>query len=212
MRVVVAAAIRLYREGLAMILGDVDGLDVVATAADPEETVTVARDAHPDVILFDMSMHNGSEALPMVTTGSRPAVVVALAVPSGDVQRLECIEAGVAGFVSREATVAELVDAVQNAHRGEFRCSPQFAGTLVRHVSKLAATRSLDKRFELLTSREAVILDLIQEGLSNKEIARSLHSRVATVKNHVHNLLVKLEVHSRARAAVLARQNGWCRA
>ena len=130
--------------------------------------------------------------------------VVAFAVPETEDDIIACAEAGVAACVTREASIDELVATIERVGSGESLCSPQVAAVLLRRVATLAAARS-DEPAATLTSREREILDLIAEGLSNKQIGQVLCIQVPTVKNHVHNLLEKLEVHSRHEAAALLR-------
>jgi two-component system nitrate/nitrite response regulator NarL len=114
---------------------------------------------------------------------------------------LGCAEAGVAGYVPREASLEDLVETIGCASRGELRCSPQLGVTLLRQLALRAAGVDDAASRAPLTSREVEIVRLIEHGLSNKEIATRLGIQVATVKNHVHNLLEKLRIHRRAEAA-----------
>jgi DNA-binding NarL/FixJ family response regulator len=122
---------------------------------------------------------------------------------------LEWAEAGVAGFVPREASMEDLIVTLVCAVRGEFRCSPQFAGRL---LGRLRQHGHVDLQAPVdenpLTPRECEIVSLIDRGLSNKAIAASLGIEMATVKNHVHNLLEKLHVHRRGEAAARLRGRG----
>jgi two-component system nitrate/nitrite response regulator NarL len=133
-----------------------------------------------------------------------PAVkVVAVAVPDSERDVIACVEAGVAGYVTREASVEELVQATLDATRGELHLPPRMAARLVRHVAELATDRPGPEA--RLTSRELEIVDLIDDGLSNKQIAQRLCIEVPTVKNHVHNILEKLQVDRRSEAAARVR-------
>jgi DNA-binding NarL/FixJ family response regulator len=127
--------------------------------------------------------------------------VVVLGLPAGDQALLDCAEAGAAGYVSRDASLADLKAALQSAVLGELRCTPRDAAALLRRVALLAAQRSGPAPTgAALTQREVEIAGLIDGGLSNKEIARRLGIEVSTVKNHVHNILEKLQVHRRGEA------------
>jgi DNA-binding NarL/FixJ family response regulator len=132
--------------------------------------------------------------------------VVAFAVPETESDIIACAEAGVAACVTREASFGELVATIERVGSGESLCSPQVAAVLLRRVATLAAARSVEPA-SALTGREREILDLIDEGLSNKQIAQRLCIELPTVKNHVHNLLEKLDVQSRYEAAALMRNN-----
>ena len=119
---------------------------------------------------------------------------------------LPLAEAGIAGWVTREASVDDLRATVASAAAGEAVFSPRLAASLLRRVAALASERRVGAQATPLTRRQREILALIDEGLSNKEIARRLSIEVATVKNHVHNILEKLEVTRRAEAAALVRE------
>ena len=209
-RAVLATAVTLYRVGLAQLLARQGRLHVVDTAASGAGAIAAVVRHHPRVVLLDMSM---PDALPTVRALARSAPevkVVAFAVDDREPELLACAEAGVAAYVSRDASAEELVAAVEGASRGEFHCTPAAAATLLRRVATLAArdhsaTRTTPSA--RLTAREAEIGRLLGQGLSNKQIAGGLSIEVATVKNHVHHILEKLSVERRgdAVAAALAR-------
>ncbi len=134
--------------------------------------------------------------------------IVAIAVREIEHDIIACAEAGVTGYVPREASIADLIAAVMGAVQGELKCSPRIARSLFRRVSVLAragAVTSGDLRS--LTPREVQIARLIHQGMSNKEIALKLCIEVATVKNHVHNILEKLQVKNRREAMVCTRSS-----
>jgi DNA-binding NarL/FixJ family response regulator len=133
------------------------------------------------------------------------ACVIALSVEETDEELIACAEAGVAGFVRRDAAFDELTTTISSVVRGELPCSPQTAAILLRRIAQLAAERRRVTVTARLTPREREIVRLIDDGLSNKEIAGRLHIELATVKNHVHNILEKLQVHGRLEAAAHLR-------
>jgi two-component system, NarL family, nitrate/nitrite response regulator NarL len=200
---IIVSDIRLYREGLAELLSRRDSLHVIGTATHPDEALQQACELDPAVVVIDQALP-GSLLLTRTLAQVRPDIrVVALGVPDSE-SLLVFAEAGVAGYVPREGSVEDLVEAVQCATRGELQCSPQLAGTLIRRLAWRAAVGS-NVTASPLTARESEIVRLIDEGLSNKEIAVRLGIEVATVKNHVHNLLEKLRVHRRGEAAAQLR-------
>jgi two-component system nitrate/nitrite response regulator NarL len=204
-RVLIVAHIRLYREGLRDMLSTEPRITVVGTAAGADEAVVALREHAPDVVLLDMAIPDNVwlvRALCAAVTGTK---VVALAVPDVEREVLACAEAGVAGYVTREGSVEDVVAAVESVARGEMLCSPRMAATLLQRVATLALERSPGSIEARLTRRELEILDLIDQGLSNKEIARRLTIELSTVKNHVHNVLEKLNVSRRADAVARMR-------
>ena len=206
LRVVIFADIRLYREGLAQILGRHAGVTVVATAANSDCSRTLLPDVAPDLVLVDMALPDGMAAI-RATIAALPQVkVVSLGVGGHDADVLACAEAGAVGYVPREGTLDDLLAVIDSAVRGEAVCSPRIAGALLRRVASLAAGRSPTQPAHI-TNREREIIRLIDAGLSNKDIAVRLGVEVATVKNHVHNILEKLHVHRRGEAAARLRGN-----
>jgi DNA-binding NarL/FixJ family response regulator len=132
------------------------------------------------------------------------ARVIALNVPDDEAIVIACAEAGISGYVTEDSTLSDLVSAIECASRGELHCSPRVAATLVRRLASVSRG-SLRVHVADLTAREREILELVAEGLSNKQIAARLHIGLATVKNHVHHILEKLQVQSRSAAAALLR-------
>jgi DNA-binding NarL/FixJ family response regulator len=205
-RVVIACDIRLYREGLSLHLARQEQLGVVGSAATREEIHRLACELEPDVLLMDMAMHESLEIVHELRAAVPDTRVLALTIPEADVAVIACAEAGVAGFVTREASLSDLVDAICSAARGEACMSPRAAAALLRRVSALAADRPAAPARGVLTVREREIVELIALGLSNKAIAARLHVELATVKNHVHNILDKLQVHRRGEIAASLRR------
>jgi len=204
-RVVVAADIRLYREGLAEILARATQITVVATAADWPQTFARVRELEPHVVLLDMAMADSITAVNSLAASAPDVKIVALAVPEIGREVVAYAEAGVHGYITREASLDELVAAVESVARGELILSPRMAASLLQHVTTLARERGGDGPEVRLTSRELEVVDLIDEGLSNKQIAARLCIELPTVKNHVHNILEKLQVSRRSEAAARVR-------
>jgi DNA-binding NarL/FixJ family response regulator len=142
---------------------------------------------------------------------SAPGVhVVALAVPDDENSVVNCAEAGVAGYVTRDQSIEDVIAAVESVARDEMIASPRLAATLLRRVTALAAHRGASGPAEArLTPRELEIVALIGQRRSNKQIARDLCIEVNTVKNHVHSILKKLHVDRRADAAERVRMSGY---
>jgi two-component system, NarL family, nitrate/nitrite response regulator NarL len=201
--VFVLGAVRITREGLAALLRGCDGLRVVGAGAPEDEGALDATEA--DVYVIDAQSPGSLEAVPRLVTRNQHAKVVAVGVPEDENEVIACVEAGVTGFVLAGEGVQALVESVQAAMRGEVHCSPQMAAALARRVTTLAAVQRGVPPGAGLTARELEVVELIDEGLSNKEIAHALRIEIATVKNHVHNILEKLQVNRRAEAAARVR-------
>lgn len=201
--VVILADIRLYREGLADVLGRQPGIRVVGTAATDTEGIACVGETNPDVALIDMAMLDSAGVVRSLGMAAPSVKVLALAVPETDSHVLACAEAGIAGYVPREGAFEDLLAALHGVARGEAFCSPRIISVLLRRIAALtvqqypAATR--------LTPRELEILDLIDRRLTNREIAERLCIELATVKNHVHNILEKLQIRGRGDAAAWVR-------
>jgi DNA-binding NarL/FixJ family response regulator len=203
-RILVVASIRLFREGLAQILDHREGLTVVGMARDSKEALAKIQELTPYIVLLDMADAE-SHAVAREIGNLNPQIrVVALSVTEVEGDVLACAEAGVAEYVPREGSLEDLVAAVKSAACGEVHCSPQQAGSLWRRLAILAANQQQAPLTDL-TRREREIVRLIDHELSNKEIAHQLGIQLATVKNHVHNLLNKLHVNTRAQAATRIR-------
>jgi DNA-binding NarL/FixJ family response regulator len=205
-RVLIVAGIRLYSEGLAEVLGNRDSIEVVGTASDPVEGLARDLSLRPEVVLVDTSMPDTVLAVRAITAAAPASKVIALAVSDDEHNLLELAEAGVSGYVTREAALDSLVGTIESVARGEAPCSPRLAAVLLEHIKLLAAERRRSPK-PCLTHRELQIVELIDRGLSNKEIARRLCIEVPTVKNHVHHILKKLQLDRRAEAAAWARAN-----
>jgi two-component system, NarL family, nitrate/nitrite response regulator NarL len=201
-RIGIAADIRLYREGLAEIFERRELFRVVGTAATAEDTVELARRLRPQVLLLDLAMPNGLQAVRSVLEASSETRVVGLGAPEGETELIACAEARVSGYVEREGSLEELESAVSLAARGEAYCPPRVATALMRRLASLASDEEGPDPSLGLTSRELQVVELIQEGLSNKQIAQRLCIELPTVKHHVHHILSKLGVTRRADVAL----------
>lgn len=195
-RVFVLARVRLYREGLAAALRQREGISVAGAADSWAAAADDVRALRPDIVLLDMAAADGPDAIREVVAGTSGVKVVALAVADSEGDVIAYAEAGVSGYVTREETLDDLVAAVESAARGQVTCSPRITAALLRRVTALSNPPDVDIDSRL-TRREEEIADLLQEGLANKEIARRLCIELATVKNHVHSVLAKLNVDSR---------------
>ena len=204
-RIFVVAGIWLYREGLAHLLTQHGGFSIVGTASDRRQTASEVGELQPDVVLLDLATAESGAIIRDIKRLAPAVPVVAIAVPDREEDVLATIEAGVVGYLSRDGSLSDLVAVVESSARGELQCSPKIVGSLVRRVAALAAERDTlatpGGPRARLTAREREIVRLIEQNLSNKEIGAVLGIEVATVKNHVHNLLDKLNLHRRLDVA-----------
>jgi two-component system, NarL family, nitrate/nitrite response regulator NarL len=200
--VFIVADVRLYREGLAGKLSSSPGLVVIGTSASRADAREQAGILRPDVILIDVATSESLELIHDLRAEGHSSKILAFAVADGSADILECAEAGAAGYVTAEASIEDLVTAIERITRAELACSPRVAAQLFNRIAErrdqwaghpLHATS--------LTTREHQVLNGISKGHSNKEIGQTLNIAESTVKNHVHHVLEKLHVTTRAQAA-----------
>lgn len=206
LRVMIVVDVRLYREGLASALATRDHLSVVAVSANRTDSRSLLGPAQPNVVIVDVAISESLELIRDIRRDAPAAKILAFAVEEVTSDVIDCAEAGAAGYVGADASIDELVSAIERMAQEELVCSPRIAAGLFRRISERADTVAAQKPSHLkaLTSREQEVLRCIRLGHSNKEIARALNIAEPTVKNHVHHLLEKLEVTTRAQAAARA--------
>ena len=203
--VLIVTEVRLYRDGLAHALSKSDGVRMRARGVPPAYALAALREEPPDVLLLDATAPNSLEVARTVATQSRRPKIVVLAVSERGDELVPYMEAGASGYVARDGSLEDLVAAVESVARGEMLCSPLVAATLSRRLAALAAATGGGPNEVSLTIREYEVLEQLDRGLSNKQIARALSIEVATVKNHIHNILDKLQVERRGEAAARFR-------
>src|SRR5688572_16892201 len=195
---------RIYRECLAHSLSEHGSINVVGAVGRIDELTSRITLADVDVVLFDRAVEGGLAALRQLGI-SRELKVVVLGLSEEEAHIVAWARAGIAGYVTQYDSLPELVQRAHDATVGEFSCPPRVAATLLRSLATSTIADSRHAVTARLTQREWEIIQLIERGLSNKEIERPLTIQVATVKNHVHNILEKLGVQHRADAARVAR-------
>ena len=213
-RVLLADDQRVVREGLGTLLGLLDGIELVGTAADGEEAVALAARHDPDVVLMDLRMPrvDGIEAIRRLTArGERPRAI-ALTTYADDASVLGALRAGARGYLTKDAGAEEIRAAVEAVARGDAALDPAVQHHVVAALSAGAAGPAAGAAPEELpdglTPREAEVLALIAEGLTNTEIADRLVVSAATVKSHVNHIFAKAGVRDRAQAVVYAYEHG----
>lgn len=203
-RVLIVSNVLLYREGLAATLARDGRLGVVATCKEADFERALSAESI-DAILIDASAGTSLEVTRRIRIAHPQLRLVGFGISGAASDMVACAEAGLAAFVDRDSSVDELVSAVEGAMRGELSCTPRLAALLCNRLASLAEGQS-DANAEL-TRREREVASLISQGLSNKEIAKDLRIGPATVKNHVHNILEKLNVRRRSAIAGYYRRS-----
>jgi DNA-binding NarL/FixJ family response regulator len=207
-RVLIADDQRAVREGLAMLVGLSDDLEVVGTAANGVEAVELAGELRPDVVLMDLRMPEmeGSEATRRIRTAFPDTHVLVLTTYADDDSLFPALQSGAQGYLTKDASAEEIERAIHAVADGRTHLDPAVQQRLVSAV--LAATAQTASLPDELTSREAEVLTLIAAGLSNAEIAAALVVSAATVKTHVNHIFQKTGARDRAQAVRYAYRHG----
>jgi two-component system nitrate/nitrite response regulator NarL len=198
MRIVIVSEIRLYRDGLARVLEELDDVAEVLSCDPAADYAGPAARFLPHVILLDMTARSSAASARLLAKKIPQATIVAIAVPETEPCVLACVEAGVTAYVPRKGSIDDLVTAIRLSARGEALCSPVIAAGLMRRLATLAQCTGGARN---LTSRELEIAEHVALGMSNRDIAGCLGIELCTVKNHVHNMLEKLGVTRRCDVA-----------
>jgi two-component system nitrate/nitrite response regulator NarL len=201
-RILVVDDVRLHREQLVDSLRRESFIGHVAGAAGGAEAARLTAGGGFDVVLLSTATAEGLSICRRVIAGAEHVRVIALGVAGADDEAVvACAEAGVTGYLLRDQPFEDLLSTIAAAARGELTCPPAIAAALLRGMGLRGS--GVRARADRMTHREREVLVLIEAGLSNKEIARKLNIEIRTVKNHVHNLMEKLDVRRRGEAAAL---------
>jgi DNA-binding NarL/FixJ family response regulator len=212
-RVLIADDQRVVREGLVMVLGLLDDIDVVGTAADGTEAVALAADLHPDVVLMDLRMPrcDGVEATRQLREREPGVKVVVLTTYADDRSVIDALQAGARGYLTKDAGGAEIRKALDDVLADHAVIDPAVQHHLVDAIASEPPVQSKSSPSRIsdgLTSREVEVLSLIAGGLSNTEIAERLVVSEGTVKSHINHLFAKIDARDRAQAVAYAYQQG----
>jgi DNA-binding NarL/FixJ family response regulator len=205
---VIADDQRVVRDGLVLLVGLIDDVEIVGTAADGDEAVELARDTTPDVVLMDRRMPelDGAEATRVIRSALPATQVLVLTTYADDESLFPALQAGARGYLTKDATAEEIEQAIRSLAAGRTHLDPAIQQRLIAAV---VDTRSTAGGLpDDLTAREVEVLKLIAAGLSNAEIAAALVVSGATVKTHINHIFTKTGVRDRAQAVRYAYERG----
>ena len=207
-RVLVVDDHALFRRGLQMVLEQEPDIEVVGEASDGSEAVEKAADTLPDIVLMDVRMpkRGGIDACTAIHETVPSAKIIMLTISDEEADLYDAIKAGAMGYLLKEISIEEVASAIRAVHGGQSLISPSMASKLLTEFASMIK-RSDDRQqvpTPRLTDREMEVLKLVARGLNNRDIAKELFISENTVKNHIRNILEKLQLHSRMEAVVYA--------
>jgi DNA-binding NarL/FixJ family response regulator len=198
----------LFRRGLQMVLAQEPDIDLVGEAGDGAQAVSQAADLLPDVVLLDIRMpkRSGIEACAGIKEVVPSSRILMLTISDEEADLYDAIKAGASGYLLKEISTDEVSAAIRAVAGGQSLISPSMASKLLSEFASMIKTK--DEREQVpaprLTDRELEVLRLVARGMNNREIAKELYISENTVKNHIRNILEKLQLHSRMEAVVYA--------
>ena len=205
-RVLIADDHSMVRQGLKQILELEDDIIVIAQASNGSEAVKLAREQKPDIILMDINMPgtNGLQAIKELKQEKNPSKIIVLTIHQDREYLFKTIQMGAEGYVLKDAEPSVLIEAIRNVAGGQSYIQANMTKELVKEFNRVTLHEKDKHDEKSLTSREIEVLELIAEGMINKEIAKQLYISEKTVKNHVSNIFRKLKVSDRTQAAIYA--------
>jgi DNA-binding NarL/FixJ family response regulator len=208
-RVLVVDDHALFRRGLQMVLGAEDDIEVVGEASDGTEALKVAAETTPDIVLMDVRMprRGGIDATMAIKEAVPSAKIIMLTISDEEGDLFDAIKAGAMGYLLKEISIEEVASAVRAVFNGQSLISPSMASKLLNEFATMVR-KDDDRQQQVptprLTDREMEVLKLVAKGMNNRDIAKKLFISENTVKNHIRNILEKLQLHSRMEAVVYA--------
>ncbi|WP_027062112.1 response regulator [Mesorhizobium loti] len=197
----------LFREGVIRSLSEIGGFEMVGEGATGQDAERIVSTARPDILLLDISMPGGGLAsVANILAGDPDQKIVMLTVSEANADVTRALNAGVRGYVLKGVGSRTLAEILHNVAGGESYVSPTLSARLLSDLHSLQPANGMSDRMRQLTGREAEILRLVAEGLSNKEVALRLKLQEKTVKHHMTGVLSKLNVRNRTEAALLMRE------
>lgn len=201
----------IVRQGIKALFSDEPDLEIVGEADDGRAALQSVSELEPDVVLMDISMPglNGIEATRQIRQNHPGVKVVVLSMHSNEEYVFQVLRAGASGYVLKQSDSSEVLTAIRAALAGGSFLSPPISRTVIDDYVRRAEARGGDEDLELLTSREREVLQLLAEGLSNREIAEQLNISIKTVETHRSNMMGKLGVSSKTELVKYALRKGW---
>ncbi len=196
----------MFRQGLKQILELEEDIRVIGQACNGDEAIRLARKEKPDVILMDINMPgtNGLQAIKTIREENEFSKIIVLTIHDDREYLFKALQMGAQGYVLKDAESQVLVNAIRSIYNGDSYIQPNMTKELVREFYRVTRYEKPKDETSNLTAREIEVLELIAEGMLNKEIARTLYISEKTVKNHVSNIFRKLNVSDRTQAAIYA--------
>lgn len=206
-RVLVVDDHPVVRRGIRSLLAEEEGFEVVGEAANGKEALEQVEKSHPDVILMDLVMPemNGVEAIQRITASYPEARILVMTSFAADDKVFPSIKAGALGYLLKDSDPEDLLRMIRQVYRGELSIHPSIARKVIQELNRPTQEPLTPSP---LTEREVEILQLLAQGVENKEIARRLVLREATVRTHVSNILSKLHLANRVQATLYALRKG----
>ncbi len=205
-RVILADDQELFRRGLTMLLSQEPDIEVVAEAGDGIAATDLATSMAPDVVLLDVRMprRSGIEACRAIKEANPSAKVIMLTVSDEEADLYEAVKGGAAGYLLKDSSIEEVAQGIRVVADGQSLISPSMAVKLIDEFKQMSKPERSQVPGLRLTERELEVLRLVATGMNNREIAKQLFISENTVKNHVRNMLEKLQLHSRMEAVMYA--------